>query len=165
MKLLPEKLRLTLSKPLGPVLSEQEVVSLVSRRKGIVISVGDTCSYMLLKDGTHPDIIIYDLKNQRLPVSIEVKKTLEKHCIKPLKVKNPAGAITDELVEGVKKVLCKGKGSIFVEGEEDLTSLLILMFAPTGAILLYGQPKEGVVTIKVDEKISEIAKRLYAQFE
>jgi len=34
-------------------------------------------------------------------------------------------------------------------GEEDLATIPAVVYAPIGSIVIYGQPKEGVVLIKV----------------
>jgi uncharacterized protein (UPF0218 family) len=38
-----------------------------------------------------------------------------------------------------------------VDGEEDLAVLPCLLNSPKDAFILYGQPNEGVVLVKVDE--------------
>ena len=46
---------------------------------------------------------------------------------------------------------------IVINGEEDLLALPAVLFAPEGSFVVYGQPKEGVVVIKVTaEKKAEV---------
>ena len=40
---------------------------------------------------------------------------------------------------------------IYVEGEEDLATLPAVLLSPTGSMVAYGQPGEGVVLVEVDE--------------
>jgi uncharacterized protein (UPF0218 family) len=41
---------------------------------------------------------------------------------------------------------------IVVDGEEDLLTLAAVLFAPDKAFVVYGQPHEGVVVVKVTEE-------------
>ncbi|MBI5159673.1 GTP-dependent dephospho-CoA kinase family protein [Candidatus Micrarchaeota archaeon] len=166
MKRLPEKLRETFARPFGQILTEQQVLSKLAGMTGaLVVSVGDTCSFALLKNNVNPDIIIYDLKNARVPVSAEVKSTLERYCPHAIRVQSPAGVITGELEKAVKSVLRAKKGSVFVEGEEDLASLIVMLHAQRGAVLLYGQPGEGIVFVEITLETKKTAQSLFKQFE
>jgi uncharacterized protein (UPF0218 family) len=50
-----------------------------------------------------------------------------------------------------------------VEGEEDLLTLIAIMEAPNNSIIVYGQPYEGIVAVKVtQEKKTEISEILKA---
>lgn len=66
-------------------------------------------------------------------------------------VKNPAGHITNELVNAVKKaylsIIKSGKQRMIqVYGEEDLAGVPAILLAPLGTLVLYGQP--AFTTIK-----------------
>jgi len=50
------------------------------------------------------------------------------------------------------------KTQIFVDGEEDLAVLPAMILAPDASIIIYGQPDEGIVLIKVDEEMRNRAK-------
>ena len=39
---------------------------------------------------------------------------------------------------------------IVVEGEEDLATLPAILYAPPGSVVVYGQPDEGSVLVKVN---------------
>ena len=54
---------------------------------------------------------------------------------------------------------------ILVSGEEDLLLVPALARAPAGAILMYGQPGEGLVVVRADERSKEKARRLMALLE
>ena len=49
---------------------------------------------------------------------------------------------------------------IIVEGEEDLLALPLFLIVPQGSILLYGQPSEGLVVVKINSKVRKKAKDL-----
>jgi hypothetical protein len=55
---------------------------------------------------------------------------------------------------------------IVVEGEEDLLTLIAIMNAPQESLVVYGQPHEGIVVVKVTEdkktEISELLKAMKA---
>ena len=54
---------------------------------------------------------------------------------------------------------------IEVSGEEDLLVMPCVMEAPIGSLIMYGQPKEGIVLITVDESKKEIIEKLLNKFE
>jgi len=49
---------------------------------------------------------------------------------------------------------------ITVDGEEDLLALPLLLILPEGSILMYGQPYEGMVVVKINSKVRKKAKDL-----
>ena len=70
-----------------------------------------------------------------------------------LKAKNPAGTITDDLWETIGQAMeLSGDGNchvIEVDGEEDLAVLPCILMASDETTILYGQPNEGLVLLKV----------------
>jgi uncharacterized protein (UPF0218 family) len=78
-----------------------------------------------------------------------------------VKVRNPAGTLTDELMEALK---LPTPLRIEVEGEEDLATLACGMLLPEGAVILYGQPGEGVVAVEVTAQEREEFLRLFEKF-
>lgn len=85
-----------------------------------------------------------------------------------INVKNPAGFITPSLLHGTVQAFDKVQdGSrvvIYVDGEEDLAVLPMLLAAPLGWTILYGQPNSGVVEVRVTEKNKRRARLLFSQF-
>jgi hypothetical protein len=53
---------------------------------------------------------------------------------------------------------------ILVEGEEDLAVIPLILAAPEGAMVLYGQPGEGVVVCEVTDAAKEKAETLLSCF-
>ncbi len=155
---LPRELRPLMKKPFGKLYVgngsdtiEKFVGELASSTK--LISVGDVTTFHLLEAGIFPDICIVDNRTKRKPVARHVSTRNMDNVYEEVSVENPAGIITDELI----KTLCEAFTSekpirIFVKGEEDLATLPVILLAPLGAVVLYGQPDEGVVFVKVTEE-------------
>lgn len=112
-----------------------------------LISVGDFTSNRIQEYGITPNMIVVDNKTERKemkPVSFPAKKVYD--------VKNPAGTLSREARKTMTEAMKNdGYTRINVDGEEDLMTLLAVNEAPLGSAVLYGQPKEGVVVIKVTE--------------
>jgi uncharacterized protein (UPF0218 family) len=160
---LPRELRPLMKRPLGMLYrgSGKDTIEKFAGELGSptkLISVGDVTTFHLLEAGIIPDICIVDNRTKRKPVSSHVSARNMDKVYDEVSVDNPAGIITDELI----KTLCEAFASekplrIFVRGEEDLATLPVILLAPVGAVVLYGQPDEGVVFVKVtEEKRKEI---------
>jgi hypothetical protein len=54
--------------------------------------------------------------------------------------------------------------TIVVDGEEDLAVIPLVLAAPDGAIVLYGQPHKGVVLRTVDARAKAAARELMKHF-
>jgi hypothetical protein len=165
MRTLPDNLRLDLRKPFGKVLSNDELVKTLKDRKSLLITIGDECSYSLIKNGIIPDIVVYDLRVKRKDVIGDIRDVLGKFDDGDVIVHNRAGVIMDELIESVKDALEKGKGKILVKGEEDLAALVVMMYAPNGALIVYGQPDEGAVLIEENDEVRNRAVRFFESME
>lgn len=94
------------------------------------------------------------------------------------KVKNSHGTITPELFWAIEKAFSlKNRNIILVEGEEDLAVLPVLLIAPLGFTIFYGQPARiamqsiagrpnvGLVRIEVTEENKEKAYQLTDSFD
>ena len=110
-----------------------------------IISVGDVVTLNLIKSQIPIKVMIIDGRAQRRsaqPIKVETQKTLY--------VKNPPGTITSDAWTIVQQAFEQSKTTkVFVDGEEDLLTLVAVIRAPANSIVIYGQPKEGVVAIKV----------------
>ncbi|MFH1306270.1 MAG: DUF359 domain-containing protein [Candidatus Micrarchaeota archaeon] len=147
------KLREILSKPFGPVMKVEEVISKLGKEKmKLVIAIGDESVYNLLINDIMPDVGIFDFKVKRERVPEEWIRVIQKSAGNAIKIKNPAGEITSELEKEVKETVENGKGWIEIIGEEDLAALPALAYAPEGALILYGQPDEGIVWLEISEE-------------
>jgi len=130
----------------------KELTGIIRKEKlRCIISVGDVVSQNMLKQGIQPQIIIVDEKVMRENVR-PIKPALEK----VINVKNPAGTLTPETWLAVGQALKqKQPTQVLVEGEEDLLTLVAVLKAPENALVVYGQPREGVVAVKVDKTAKE----------
>jgi len=117
-----------------------------------VIAIGDMTTYYLLKAGFVPDLCLVDDITMRLPVDREVRKGTAHESFKDVRVDNPPGVITKELMDAVRDNMnARVPVRIFVRGEEDLAVIPACLYAPDSAAVIYGQPNEGVVVVRVNE--------------
>jgi uncharacterized protein (UPF0218 family) len=119
-----------------------------------IISVGDTVSNNLAKNGLSLKLSVVDnkcMRNSIQPIKLPADRTAY--------VANPRGTITEEAESAIETAL-KGNEhvKIVVEGEEDLLTLVAVARAPESSYVIYGQPHEGIVVVKVTpDKKTEIA--------
>lgn len=123
-----------------------------------LISIGDVVTKNLLKNDLRPDVVVIDGKSRRTK-----KEEFEVKGYEEIRVSNPAGFITDELWDALKGMRSGQK--IFIEGEEDLASLPAILFAPEGALILYGIPGEGIEVIEANKKNKKRVKKDIAKME
>ncbi|MGD0646024.1 MAG: GTP-dependent dephospho-CoA kinase family protein [Candidatus Bathyarchaeia archaeon] len=110
-----------------------------------MISVGDVVSHNLHEYGFHPQLTIVDnkfLRTKSCSEEVAIEKTI--------RVENPQGTITQEAVSAIREAFEKNDHThIVVDGEEDLLTLIAVLYAPKNAIVVYGQPYSGIVVVKV----------------
>ena len=158
--ILPEKLRKRLKKPLGTLITGdftetmQKFKAILIKEKPVkLIAVGDAISESLMKNGIFPDLFIVDNRIMRediAPIKFDAQRTIY--------AKNAAGTISDEAWNVIKDALNSDvQTKIVIDGEEDLLTLPAVLFAPENSFVVYGQPREGMVVVKVTkEKKMEI---------
>ncbi len=73
--------------------------------------------------------------------------------------------ITSDLIAGLDEAVSDPPALVFVDGEEDLAVIPLVLASPDGSIILYGQPGEGVVLREVDESARREARVLLTYFE
>jgi len=166
---LPESLKEKLRKPLGRVFSNtKELIKFIKEKnKEFIFTVGDIVSYHLIKNKINPHLLIFDLKTKRGEVDKEVKKTFESFF--PNEIVNQPGTISKEafltIKTGVEKILSKNeKQKVFVEGEEDLLALPVILFSPLNSLVFYGHWQLGVVAVEVNEGIKNKVLKLLRNF-
>jgi uncharacterized protein (UPF0218 family) len=162
-KLTPDTRR-ALKRPLGKVFAGMREALLQVAGKHVV-SVGDFCSYKLLRAGTRPDVVVYDHSCLRKPVSASVRNVLDGCGYRLVRAKNPPGTITAALVRAVRGALAHPKARVLVEGEEDLAALVALTYAKEGTVVAYGQPRKGVVLVEVGVRSRAKARRIYGKMK
>ncbi len=149
--------------PLGKLYPEfEDAISLI-KEANFLISVGDQTTKNLVDIDLIPDLGIIDHRIQRKDHNYDIIRTEN-----ILEADNPAGTITEDLWETIEEAISltlkdSEKRIIVVEGEEDLAVLPCLLIAPEDAVILYGQPNEGLVFVNVCEG-KEKAERLMTFF-
>ena len=138
-------------KPLGKLYVKFEDAIPKIKEASFLISVGDQTTKNLLDNDLYPDLGIIDNRIQRKDHNHDIIRTEN-----ILKADNPAGTITKNLWETIESAISliledKENRIIEVSGEEDLAVLPCLLVAPEDAVILYGQPNEGLVFVNVSE--------------
>jgi len=153
---LNKSLKPSLRKPLGELYDDEDTITESTRECSTLVSVGDIITYRLLRKGRVPELSIVDGKSCRKAVSSEVLKGTQHPSFRSVEVWNPSGTLTRELVLAVKESLTSPhRTRIFINGEEDLAVLPVVMLAPHTTGVLYGQPKEGYVVLRVNHSIKQ----------
>jgi len=150
---LKPELRRELKNPLGTLLrgtpkeTMKQLRGLIHRQPPKhIIAVGDVVSKNMLTEGIQPHIVIADGKVMRQETQPITASTYRK-----VSAENPAGIITPQAWVVVEQAIKdKQPTMITVEGEEDLMTLVAVLKAPEDWLVVYGQPNEGVVAVKVD---------------
>jgi uncharacterized protein (UPF0218 family) len=158
MLILPEERRHFFKDPFGELSSD--ISRIIPRlAHSTVYAVGDVVTHNLQKNGITPDVSIIDGQTMRSPYTHA--PPLSGRIIR---VKNPPGTITDELVAGIDDAIALPPATISVSGEEDLAVIPLVLAAPEGTLVLYGQPHKGVVICTVDPASKEKARELLSHF-
>ena len=158
---LTPSLRKKLKHPLGTLIrgsfaeTMNRLKEMVEEEKpSCIISVGDTVSKNMIKKEFISKLAIVDnitMRKVTRPVAFTADKTVH--------VQNPATTITDEAMSAIQEAFRHdGTTKIIVDGEEDLLTLVAVLYAPNDSFVIYGQPYEGIVVVKTSaSKKEEIA--------
>ena len=152
---LTPELRTKLKKPIGMLIRGSFAETMAKFKDFVkkeeapcVISVGDTVSKNLFENQMRFQLSVIDNKRMRRKIQprwFAAEKTIY--------VKNPQGTITEEAISAIEEALTGSQRvQIVVEGEEDLLALIAILYAPENSIVVYGQPFEGIVVVKVTPK-------------
>jgi len=157
---LTPELRETLKQPLGTLIRGSFIDTMKRLKKMAeqenptsIISVGDTVSKNLAENGFFPKLYIIDNKCMRKsakPSKLPADRTVY--------ITNPPGTITEEAEKAIEAALKQSEHvKIVVNGEEDLLALVAIAHASENSYVIYGQPHEGIVVVKVtSDKKTEI---------
>lgn len=158
---LTPELRVELKKPLGMLIrgsfseTTRRLKEIVEDEKPTaIISVGDTVTRSLARGRLSAQLSVVDnrvMRKKTRPVALTAQETIH--------VENPAGVITEEAMAVIQETLKTNRRiKIVVDGEEDLLTLIAILHAPDKAFVVYGQPREGIVLVKVTpEKKAHVA--------
>jgi uncharacterized protein (UPF0218 family) len=128
-----------------------------------VVAVGDATTERMIGFGVTPDIAVIDGKERRAKRGDSViYDAVQVRCT------NPAGTISAQAVETLIEALKSTEPVLInVDGEEDLLALPLFAKAPEGSVVLYGQPLEGMVVVKIDsakrKRARDLMKRVIRQ--
>ncbi len=163
---LTDELRAELKKPFGRVAECSEIAeSLKESSPKPLITIGDSVSSFMLKEGVEPSLIIWDGKTERRPVDEETRRLLAGYA-PPQRVENPPGTISRKAWETIESSISGPRASVRVEGEEDLLVLPAVLAAPEGTRIVYGfPPGKGAILIVVGRKIKSVFQELLSRFE
>jgi uncharacterized protein (UPF0218 family) len=160
---LTPELRVKLKEPFGILIrgsfaeTMDRMENIVKRQKPpVIVSVGDTVSRNLHEHEMTPQLSITD--NKRMRRRIKPRTFTGKNIVH---VKNPQGTITEEAITAIREALeSNERFHIIVDGEEDLLALIAVLYAPENSLVVYGQPHEGIVVIKVTSERKVGAKEI-----
>lgn len=142
-KKLPEPVRDELKKPLGKMVTLGAL-----KGNSQLVAVGDVTTQKLLQAGIAPKLAIVDHMVEQV--------LIPKWSSPTIKAVNQPGRISKSLILAIEKGLKSGKNqTILVKGEEDLATIPAILLTPLGTNVVYGQPKKGLVLVKVDLKIKD----------
>lgn len=158
-----EETRRIVKRPLGILIKDEAGLrSLLQGFKGILVSVGDAVSEKLLDMGFNPRLCVVDGKTMRASFP-GVERF--KHGRKAFTLVNPPGTVSEESWRVFEEALASDPSTILVEGEEDLLTLVAVKIVSNGSLVLYGQPGEGVVAVKVDESSKKLIQGILETME
>jgi len=162
LRLTPQ-LRKKLKAPLGLLIkgsfeeTMKELKKIAGKEKPPkIIAVGDVVSSNLIKYGVYPQVFIIDNRVMR-----ETITPIQANADETIFVKNPAGTLTEEAIEGVQRALTREHPvKVMVDGEEDLLTLVAVAYAPENSLVVYGQPHEGVVAVATTKEKKDEVRRI-----
>jgi len=152
-----EAQRENLKQPLGELITGttghcvQALKDTLAREKPkLLVLVGDTVSRTSITSGIRPDVIIIDNKEMRRETA-----QFSHTGWHTFKATNPAGTINTETWGIIEEAVDQRSSLILVDGEEDLLSLVAILVSPLGSLVVYGQPGQGIVIVRVTEQKKE----------
>jgi len=165
---LTTELRIKLREPLGTLVRGSSVETMARFKKMIeeakpsrIVSVGDTVSRNLEASLVFPQLSIVDnlaMRKSISPVPLTADRTVN--------VKNPQGTVTQEAIAAIQNALeSNNRVKIVVDGEEDLLTLVAILYAPEESFVVYGQPYEGMVVVSVTQKKKAEVARILKEME
>ena len=100
----------------------------------------------LSEQTVQPDVLVIDHIEKRSR-AVEFAHDKPRIC----RTRNEAGMIDLLAWNAVAEAIEKGDSAVLVDGEEDLLTLVAVAVAPKGSLVVYGQPGEGIVLVRVTE--------------
>jgi GTP-dependent dephospho-CoA kinase len=150
-----------LQQPLGLLVKKTKDLFPLIKDKTI-IAVGDVIVSSLKKIGIEPALAVIDFKTRR--------QELPRTDIEGIETVNKQGTINSQAALTLQKTLqiylqSNTSQTIIVDGEEDLLTIPAILFAPLGAIVLYGQFDRGIVVNEVTEALKKNIVKILNRFQ
>ena len=165
----PEALRREVKSPIGRLLKDSEVrkkdLEFYFGKSNLTVCVGDRTTERMNEFGLLSSLEIIDTIERRVhrppPKLVSADQPVLRALNRPGTISSDAllklGQSLDLILQNKQKTI-----RLVIDGEEDLLVLPVVAFFPTGTVVFYGQPGEGLVII--DSKDSaENAKRMLLQ--
>jgi len=164
-----------LKKPFGDLIrkeniTKESIIKIINSYKDdnqtSIVTVGDATTERILSYGIYPKIAIIDgverrIRRPELKNSEIIKAYSNNNKIKFYKCTNRQGTISKEAYHIIEKIIERNEDAmVFVDGEEDLLALPVFALARDQSVVLYGQPLEGIVVVKIDNKLKKKAQDL-----
>lgn len=158
---LPDELRTNLQIPWGEII--KDIPENLDDRETVV--VGDQCVKFFNSKNRNQFLSIVDFLIKR-EVKFNNLFDLGFSSDQAIKINNQSGIITCDLFNAVINIFKKDavKNIILINGEDDLAVLPVILVAPLGFNIFYGQPNVGMVFLKVTEEIKDKAFKLINKF-
>jgi hypothetical protein len=146
---LPDALRTELKEPAGPLHTDAADLLVDAGRP--LVAVGDVVTRHLLTETT-PDVALVDGRTEREALAAADRVDPETFD-DVVRVENPAATLSRALLTALADALdAEATTLLVVDGEEDLAAVPAVAAAPDGASVVYGQPDEGMVHVRVDDE-------------
>jgi uncharacterized protein (UPF0218 family) len=147
--------------PLGDLIPESQVnklnVQKYLQKNSYIITVGDRTTEKMMAFDIIPSLQIIDNYEKR----IKREPTKNNNTYTKFTCNNPASEITSQSIDIIKKAFTsKTPVRLTVIGEEDLLVIPVCIYAPENSIVMYGQPNEGLVIVKITPEIRNKTQRL-----
>lgn len=157
---LPDSLREQMKIPLGILLPEsqadKENILKHLEENSYIITVGDRTTEKMIDFDLIPSLQIVDGIEKR-----EKREPPKLVNATEITVDNPPAEITSQSIDVIKKAFSlESPIRILVTGEEDLLVLPVCIHAPENSVVMYGQPNEGLVIVKITSEIRNKAQSL-----
>lgn len=164
---LPVDLRKELQKPIGKVINPSDFLVNYRNKLSHCIAVGDVTTKFCNAMSIPLKMAIVDFVVKRKKTFHSTQQLGFKGSENTQKVTNPAGSIVSQWWTLLRKDWLKDNNItvVIVDGEEDLLVLPVVLCAPLGYSLLYGQPDKGLVWVEINENTKNLAYSLASKFD
>jgi len=138
-----------LAEPKGVLLKGREIPPIILEKylSPPLIAVGDMVAETLLASNTKPGLVVFDASTRRGSYDALILRGVKPNAV----LANKRSSISQEVQEFFYED--NVSGFILIEGEEDLLVVPAAISSKPGSYVVYGQPGEGIVVLRVDERL------------